>query len=148
MEESDLVNYNYAYMLGSYYWITSRKMVRNDLAEIGLEKDVLATYKTAIGNTNLYIVRSSVTYDGTIKDNMYPMTLRRLIDNQTALIDEDILFSQGCYVVTTIGDTAGSSSLYLMQISEFSSFITSLYAIYGGVVGEAKIGRASCRERV
>lgn len=135
MEESDLVNYNYAYMFGSYYWITSRKMVRNDLAEIGLEKDKLATYKTAIGNTNLYIVRSSVSYNGSIKDAFYPMIAQRSIANSTILDSTQKTLSDGCYVVNIMGMNTATSTLYLMTPNEFNLFIKALYSAINGVIG-------------
>lgn len=37
-----------------------------------LECDVLASYKTEIGSSNLYILRAAGAYDGNIVDNLYP----------------------------------------------------------------------------
>ncbi len=135
IEESDIVNYNYAYFLGSYYWITSRTMARHDLCSIKLEKDVLASYKDAIGNSNLYIVRSSVSFDGSIKDSYYPMLTSRTVVNTEVLDSNDVGLSSGCYVVNIIGKTTASSTLYLMTPSEFSSFLQALYAVFAGYVG-------------
>ena len=62
--ESDVINYNYAYLFGNYYWIIDKTMDRNNLCTLTLKKDVLASYKTAIGQTNMYILRSSAASNG------------------------------------------------------------------------------------
>lgn len=70
---ADPSRYNYAYIpnFDRYYH------VREWTFDLGLwiaslTVDVLATYKTNIGNTNLYVLRASNEYDGTIIDNKYP----------------------------------------------------------------------------
>lgn len=137
MEESDLVNYNYAYMFGAYYYITSRTMVRNDLAEIKLEKDVLATYKTAIGNSNLYIVRSSVSSDGSIVDNYYPTTAQ--VDTSFELQDLDTVplvdFDSGYYLLTVMGIGGGgtaSERVYQLTASQLKVMLINLYTNING----------------
>lgn len=129
VNESDIVNYNYAYIFGSYYWITSRKMVRTDLCELKLEKDVLASYKLEIGNSNLYIARSSVSYDGSIKDNFYPMIAQRTIANDTILDNTQINLNDGVYVVNITGKNKATavSTLYVMTPTEFSQLVRKLY---------------------
>lgn len=139
MEESDLVNYNYAYMFGSYYWITSRTMVRNDLAEIKLEKDVMATYKTAIGNSNLYIIRSSVSYNGGIVDNYYPATAHTQITSELQDLDTvpAVDFDSGYYLLTVMGATGtagtGSEIIYQMSTTEFFVFLLTLFSGINGL---------------
>lgn len=130
--EAEAVNYNYAYMLGSYYYIMQKSMDRKDLCTMQLQKDVLASYKAEIGNSNLYIVRSSATFDGNIKDTYYPMLASKTIGNLTVLDNNNITLSQGCYVVNMIGNTEASSTLYLMTPAEFSALIKALYAEAAG----------------
>ena len=126
IEESDLVNYNYAYMFGAYYYITSRMMVRNDLAEIKLEKDVLATYKTAIGNSSLYIVRSSVSYDGSIVDRYYPQTANKTVIGVPFENAPNVGFTGGYFVINVAGKKIGSSTLYSMDPTNFAKLIGQL----------------------
>ena len=66
-------SYNYAYIpeFNRYYWI--EEWTNNHPLWIArLSVDVLATYKTVIGNTDMYVLRASNSYDGSIIDNLYP----------------------------------------------------------------------------
>lgn len=139
VDESDVVNYNYAYLFGSYYWITSRKMVRTDLCEIKLEKDVLASYKLEIGSSNLYILRSSVSYNGGIVDNYYPATAHTQITSEQQ--DSDTVpavdFDSGYYLLTVMGASGaagtGSEIIYQMSSTEFFVFLLTLFSGINGL---------------
>lgn len=50
---------NYCAFNNEFYWITDKRMVRNDHIEFDCTVDVLATYKNEILLTTAYIVRSS-----------------------------------------------------------------------------------------
>lgn len=72
--------WNYCFIpdFGRYYWVTewawsNRKWIAS------LNVDVLATYKTEIGNFNGYILRSSYQFDGNIIDDFYPYKAQRQI---------------------------------------------------------------------
>lgn len=66
--------WNYAYIpdFGRYYHITD---ITSDgwMWYISAAIDVLATYRTAIGDENLYMLRSTHSYDGSIIDTFYPV---------------------------------------------------------------------------
>lgn len=66
--------WNYAYIpdFARYYHVTD---VSSDgwMWYFSLAIDVLATYKTQIGAANLYMLRSTHTYDGSIIDTFYPV---------------------------------------------------------------------------
>lgn len=66
--------WNYAYIpdFRRYYHITD---VSSDgwMWYISMAVDVLATYKSAIGAENLYMLRSTHSYDGSIIDTFYPV---------------------------------------------------------------------------
>lgn len=70
-------SYNYVKWGTRYYWITSKTYVTNDILEIHCTKDLLATYKTAIGSSSQYILRSSYAYNSYVVDNLYPITMER-----------------------------------------------------------------------
>ena len=71
---SDITGYNYAYIaaFGRYYFMKDITSVANNLWQITLEVDPMATYKTQIGNSSEYILRSESSYDGDIVDSLYP----------------------------------------------------------------------------
>lgn len=71
---SSFTSYNYAYIsdFGRYYFIRDIVSVRNNLWRLSLECDVLATYKSQIGGSSEYVLRSASDFDGSIVDNLYP----------------------------------------------------------------------------
>ena len=66
-------NYNYAYIpaFGRYYFI-EEWYFEDRLWTAHMIVDVLATYKTKIGDSNLYVMRASAESDGRITDLLYP----------------------------------------------------------------------------
>ena len=124
--EEDIINCNYAYMLGSYYWISSRTMLRTDLCSIRLEKDLLASYKEEIGASSLYIVRSSAVYDGSIVDRFYPQTAEKTVIGVDFENAPNTGFTGGYYVINVAGKTIGSSTLYQLTPADFSTLIGQL----------------------
>ena len=78
-------DYNYAYIaaFGRYYFI-SDIVSDGNLWELSLTTDVLATYKTEIGNTDLYILRSASNSNGKVLDMLYPALADYTISRQTS----------------------------------------------------------------
>ena len=74
LSASDITGYNYAYIaaFGRYYFMKDITSVANNLWQITLEVDPMATYKTQIGGSTQYVLRSASSYDGDIVDNLYP----------------------------------------------------------------------------
>lgn len=66
-------DFNYCYIpsFGRYYYVSDWRS-DNALWTASLTTDVLATYKTQIGASSLYVLRSSAAYDGDIVDTLYP----------------------------------------------------------------------------
>lgn len=64
--------YNYAYIpsFNRYYWI-DEWVNDGKLWSATMNVDALATYKTQIGASNLYVLRASNEYDGNIIDSYY-----------------------------------------------------------------------------
>ena len=70
---ADPSQYNYAYIpaFARYYFIEEWYFDRA-LWTASMKVDVLATYKTEIGNANLYVMRCAGEHDGNIIDTLYP----------------------------------------------------------------------------
>ena len=70
---NDPSSYNYAYIpaFDRYYFIEEWYFDRA-LWTATLKVDVLATYKTEIGNASLYILRAAGAHDGNVIDTFYP----------------------------------------------------------------------------
>lgn len=126
ISEDVIVNYNYAYLLGSYYYITSKVMERTNLCAIGLKKDTLASFKTAIGSCNLYIIRSSASSDGSIVDRYYPQTANKVVVGAAFENAPNTGFGGGHYVINVAGKKIGSSTLYSLTPYNFSQLIGQL----------------------
>lgn len=131
---SVLYAYNYAYMLGRYYWITDIQAVRSGYCSISLKVDVLATYKSTIGNADLYVLRSSAASDGTIRDNFYATKASATCYHQ----DQNSLYVPGGYssgrVVLSIPgiDTMGGTTLLQFTDTQFKNLVSALYAEING----------------
>lgn len=132
IDYSTVSAYNYAYMLNRYYWITGKNMLRSGYCVLTLKTDVLATYKSAIGNSDLYILRSSALSDGTIVDNYYQLTgdTTYHTENKQPFYGS---YSSGFYVVNVLGTaTTGSTTLWKMTDSKFRSFLNNLFGNIDG----------------
>ena len=70
---NDPSQYNYAYIpdFDRYYFIEEWYFERA-LWTASLKVDVLATYKTEIGNSHLYVMRCASEHNGNIIDTLYP----------------------------------------------------------------------------
>lgn len=77
MSGDDIINpmhYNYCYLpdFERYYFVRDWSWILGRW-ECALEVDVLASFKTQIGNSTLYVLRSSSMYDTDIVDTKYPV---------------------------------------------------------------------------
>lgn len=100
---SDIHSFNYAYIsaFSRYYFIRDFTYYRDSVV-LTLECDVLATYKSDIGSSSEYVLRSASSYDGTITDSLYP------VKAQTT-------FQVGS---TSAGGTPGSQTIGTFEKSE------------------------------
>lgn len=114
---ADPSNFNYAYIsnFGRYYHIREWTFDRG-LWIANMSVDVLATYKSQIGDANLYVLRASNDYDGTIIDNKYP-TKTGCNFSKTTLTDPFQHAGSGCYVVGVVGKRGmyGSITYYVLN---------------------------------
>ena len=117
--------YNYAYIteFRRYYWINEMTSIGGGLWNVSMSVDVLATYKTAIGAANKYILRSASDSDGAITDMKYPTKAnftRNIISKSTGW---PIGSATGKYVVGVVDSngTFGSVSVYCLNESQFTA---------------------------
>lgn len=125
--------YNYCYIpeFGRYYWLDDWVWNRG-LWESDLTVDALASFKTEIGSSELYILRSAYSQDGYVTDTLFPMTNKVLESSTTAVT----LASgrTGMYVVGVIGKLSNAAQpvggiTYLgMTESVFQAFRDALFS--------------------
>lgn len=126
-------NYCYIASYNRYYWITEWTFVGH-LWIARLSVDVLATWKPYIGSTNMYVYRSSTTYDGNIADGLYPTTSNVTISQQY-LTPIGKKFSDGYFVLGVYGESNNNTTMayYSIPASDFGTFIKRVYT--AGVQG-------------
>lgn len=128
---ADPVGLTYAQIPGfnRYYFVRNWRYDKGlwwaDLAE-----DVLATYKTNIGNFSMYVLRSASEMDGRIVDNTYPIKAGTAHSTeQNNLNPFAVAFNSGYFVVGIINNDSsavGVVSYYVFTNAEFRTFSSFL----------------------
>ena len=131
-KDSDFVdnapNSNYAYIgkFNRYYWVTNWTY-DSGIWYATMAVDPLASWKSAIGDSNQYILRCSAESDGEIIDDLYPArTAYTRVDQPVELPDPyNSIIGLGSYVVGIINNSAktvGAVAYYVFTEAEFRVF--------------------------
>ena len=126
--------YNYVYIptFSRYYFVSDWSYARG-VWECSIAVDVLASFKTAIGATSSYIIRSASASDGSVIDGKYPAKTETTIQ-RIALASSwnGVAPSGGCYVVGIINNVAagniGSVCYYVLTTSQLGSLLTWMFS--------------------
>lgn len=126
---TNVTAFNYAYIsaFNRYYFIRDIEYYREETI-IYLECDVLATYKSTIGSSSEYILRSASNYDGTIIDTLYPAKTVCTIAQGTSVgvfSTAEITFILGV-INNESSNKAGAVQYYAMDASQMHSFMEFL----------------------
>ena len=126
--------YNYVYipLFMRYYFIIDWRYI-NGAWECSCNVDVLASFKTSIGNTSAYIERSSSDSNGDIIDNMYPATTAVVITGASVATSwSGVAPSGGCYVIGIINyqssNHIGAISYYAVDTAGLNSLLNYLFS--------------------
>lgn len=130
--------YNYCYIpsVGRYYYIDNITMQTSNLALLTLTEDVLATYKTQIGNSSQYVLRSASNYNAQVMDTMYPLLTGKSCDvdflgDLPWYKPNGYVLADGWYIIgVTNSDTnaVGSTSFYALNEAAFQALRNSLFS--------------------
>lgn len=119
--------YNYAYIPNfSRYYFVQDVIWERGVWRVVLSEDVLATYKSVIGNTNAYILRSATFQDPTIIDSLYPTVVG--VENASSVGSWDWVnpdLDKGTYVVGLVNNNntvAGGVAYYALTGAEMAAF--------------------------
>lgn len=135
--------YNYAHIpiFNRYYFVNNWSWSGGRWVAL-LNVDVLASFKTEIGLSRQYVVRSASQSDGTIIDTLYPTKSNPISTFSLAEIPSDnpaekpaenpfvTSLTQGLFIVGIInGDTSavGCVSYYAFTSSEFRNFCNHMF---------------------
>ena len=129
---SDPSQYNYAYIpsFERYYFI-EEWYFDNRLWSASMRVDVLATYKSDIGNASLYIMRAAGAHNGNIVDTLYPAKSGCSFASDTKANPWN---SAMTYVIGVISETAmiGAMSYWAMSTGGFTTVCTNLLSSVDG----------------
>lgn len=132
--------YNYAYIqeFARYYWITDKTQISNNIWVLSFKVDVLASYKTEIGSSSKYVIRSASAYNGTIVDMKYPTTAEVEYKKQTISPFNSYIGVLGTYVVGVVeaGAGIGAVSYYAlneMQMNQLRSVLMTGQNYFGSI---------------
>ena len=120
-------NYNYVSMFGRFYYVDDWTYVKHSLWECSLTCDILASFKTEIGASSLYVLRSSAASDGTIIDKMYPAKSNSTFQTVSAVSPFVNNVQAGSYVVgIASGNTPGYGSItYFVMDGPMMQYLSS-----------------------
>ena len=123
---SDPSQYNYAYIptFERYYFVEEWYFDRA-LWTASLKVDVLATYKSAIGSSSLYVMRAAGASDGNIIDTLYPAKTGCSYSSDTKTNPWQ---SANCFVVGVVTKeaTMGSLKYYVLGSGQLTTMCQSL----------------------
>lgn len=118
-------NYFYISDFGRYYFVSNVTKISNAITEFNLEVDVLASYKTDIGNTAAMILRSSSGYNVWIPDDEVYVSTQKTIVRTVGATSAYFGDSTGCYLLTVI-NKKGSYSNFAAQYYDNATGIQAL----------------------
>lgn len=131
LDHSNPTSYNYAKIdeFDRYYWISNWEYNRG-VWEATLSSDALASFRSSIGSTQMYALRSSVVYNGDVQDPMYAIESTPTTESITKATPYAQSLSSGSYVVTIIGRNSsaiGGLTHYVLSHSNFVSLLTYMF---------------------
>lgn len=143
LSPSAISSTHYAYIsdFSRYYFV--KDWVWNDgLWDVHLEVDVLASWRTQIGNQSMYILRADTrntqavyVWNPAITDTLYPATTNFHVDHTPMSSPFETSVNSGVYVVGIIGsddtNAVGAITYYAMTSSQFGNLKETLFGIDG-----------------
>ena len=125
--------YNYAFILywNRFYYITDWKYL-NGAWEAYLTVDVMASFRSQIGETSAYVIRCASAYNGNIIDSFYPAKTDVTIQKtNVACAWYNVAPSGGSYILGVInyenGNKIGALNYYALTSSQLSSILNYLF---------------------
>lgn len=126
---------------GRFYFITDRVKRNNNVVEISCECDVLATYKTAIGNYTAFIERSASNYD-TLLNDKYISSRQINVNMSKAETVVTGMETTGSYVIRVIGKHSGSVTgigTFVVNAGQLANLLTYAFDGILGVITNAAV---------
>lgn len=128
---------NYCRWNGRYYFINDIVLQNNNIYELRCDIDVLATWKTQIGASSQYVLRSASAFDGNVVDGFYPAKKQPVAKKHEADPRPSWAanIDSGYYVIGIISGTGsqggtvtqGTTQYYCMSPGSFNTFAQNVF---------------------
>lgn len=112
-------DYNYARYKNRYYFVTDVKSLNNDMWEVSMRLDAMATAKPDILATNAYVLYDSVV-NTEIPDNRLPIKTSATVKVSTTPCP--FVPDSGCYILALTGSN-GTTGVYKVSEQQLSDLI-------------------------
>ena len=124
------VTYDYCYIqeFGRYYFVDDIIILTNGTTQYNLSEDVLASNKTAVGNTVAEIAYSSTGYDIWKNDSRIP-TKNIINEAASSGVAPGIFDLSGCFVLTVVNDASnsGMTCQYIVNTANMQTLAAELF---------------------
>ena len=120
---------NYIKWGSRYYFVDDIVIISNDHAEYVCRTDVLATYKSVIGSSSQYVLRSASQYNPYVIDTKYPAKAESTILKTTLTGLHSKLDSTGMFVIGILSEENSGNAVtyYALTPSQFSTLMSELF---------------------
>lgn len=126
------ISYNYCYipLWDRYYFIQDYVIETGGIWSVHLTIDVLATYRSDILASSLYVLRSASDYNEFLVDDTWTHTTD--FTETVTSVDFPSFDSTGCYVVTCVNASAATSAnpastMYLMNTDGLTQLLAEMF---------------------
>ena len=122
--------YNYCSWGSRYYFVNDIISLANNYTEYHCSVDALASWKSDIGSSTEYVLRSAYTKDGYIPDMLYPVKAK---PTETKLVLSTLAgnFSGSSYIVGIVNKDTGSNgavTYYSLSSANLKSLMSFLFS--------------------
>lgn len=131
---------NYVQFNNRYYFVRDIVLQNRNIYELHCEIDVLATWKSEIGSSSQYVLRSSAASDGRIVDGFYPTRKTPTISRRNAAqtLPWATGVNSGYYIIGVLSGSDSSAGqgttikqgvvqYYLMNPASFNTFAQNVF---------------------
>ena len=125
------LNYAYIQAFGNRYYFVDEWTYSDGYWTASLRLDVLASWKSYIGGSTAYVLRSASNYDGSIIDDMYPTKNDITVTSKLATNPWQTSLSAGHYIVGIVGKSyyntgVGAVQYYSLSQAQMTAFMSYL----------------------
>lgn len=137
LKKSGDFDYNYARYKNNYYFVTDKKSLNNDLWEISMELDPLATAKEDILNSTQFVSYSNISGGAWLPDTRIP-TMKDVIVGRAASAMNFLFTDGGFYVLSVLGKNG--AEIWCCDKGQLTSLLANLSSWSDRIINDIATG--------